>query len=81
MLQKILSPGKYTCIPFDSLILGDKNDMNVFQDIYIWLGKPIRFECGKWKKKLLTMPWLSFDAWQYMLIQFDKKLGLVSYYP
>ena len=33
MLQKSLSLSKCTCIQFDLLILGDKNEMDVFQDI------------------------------------------------
>ena len=41
---------KCSCIQFGLLILGDKNDMNVLQDIWIWLRKPLVFECGKWKK-------------------------------
>ena len=47
MLQKSLSLSKFTCIYFDSLILGDKSDMNVFQDIQVWLMKQISSECGK----------------------------------
>ena len=43
MLQKSLSLSKYTCIQFDLLILGDKSDVNMFQDIQIWLGKPIAY--------------------------------------
>ena len=49
--QKFQSEQMYSH-QFDLLILVDKNDMNLFQDILIRLRKPLRFECDKWKKKL-----------------------------
>ena len=31
--EKFKSEQMYTCVQFDSLVLGDKNDISVFQDM------------------------------------------------
>ena len=76
MLVKSLSLSKCTCIQFDSLILGDKNDMNVFQDIQILLRNRYALNVANEKKALNN----ALAIISYLIIHVKSAWqGLVSY--